>query len=483
MGAFLEEKHEECGIVGIYSKKGTNVTPLIYRAMMALQHRGQDAAGFSVFNGKIQTRKGLGLISNAFRQEDLFIEGFLGIGHTRYPTSGTITEAEIQPFVNDSIALAHNGHIANYKVIKSELEQTHAFKSTSDSEIISELLKENKHKGIETAVSLLMEKLDGAYSNVVIIDGKLVAFRDPHAIRPLVYGENDEYICFASESTALDINNIEYIGDIAPGEMAIVENGKLIKSTIKTGEPRHCMFEYVYFSRPDSILEKVSVLDARRKLGTILAKEHPVKADVVIAVPDTARPAAEAFSEESGIPIKEGLVKNKYIGRTFIMPTQEKRTETVRLKINAVKHVVSGKSVVLVDDSIVRGTTLKEIIKLIRMAGAKEVHARITCPPLQAPCFYGVDMATYKELIANNKNFEEIRRFLDADSLGYISTAGLKKAIGLPICTGCINEEYITDYARKLAKEKRDSEAFRWKMGAHVALQSQKSKKQSSLHI
>ncbi|MBI5227393.1 amidophosphoribosyltransferase [Candidatus Micrarchaeota archaeon] len=457
----FEEKHEECGLVAIYSKKGKPVAQLIYRALMALQHRGQDAAGFAIFeNGKIEVRKGLGLVNEAFKIEDFDLLGPIGIGHTRYPTAGLITKAEIHPFVNDDVAIAHNGHLANYKLIKKDIEKRHTLVGTSDSEVISILLKENLSGGIDKAVGKIMDAIDGAYSNVGIVQGKIIAFRDPHAIRPLVYGENQDYICFASETTALDINNIGYSGDLGPGELAVIENGKIVKKTIKKQEPRHCMFEYVYFARPDSVINKLSVLEVRKKLGQTLAREQPVKADVIVPIPDTARTAAGAFSKESGIMMDEGLIKNRYIGRTFIMPSQDKRKAAVSLKLNPVKSVVSGKRVVLIDDSIVRGTTLREIVSLVRGAGAKEVHLRITCPPLIAPCFYGVDMATYKELIANNKSVEEIRKFLGADSLGYISISGLKKAIGLPVCTGCLNEEYVTPYAKKLALEKRDDEAF-----------------------
>ncbi len=456
-----EEKHEECGIIAIYSKKGVDVAPHIYRALMALQHRGQDAAGFAIFNkDKIEYCKGLGLVSEIFKPQDLEMKGTLGIGHTRYPTAGLITKAEVQPFVNENVAISHNGHIANHKLLRKEIEKKQELISTSDSEVISILLKENLSDGIESAVSKIMDKIDGAYSNVALVDGQIIAFRDPHAIRPLVYGENEDFICFASESTALDINNIDYLGDVGPGELAIISNNKIVKKTIKKKEIRHCMFEYVYFARPDSIINQLSVLDVRKRLGHELAKEHPVEADVIVPIPDTARSAAGTYSKETGIPIDEGLIKNRYIGRTFIMPSQDRRKEAVRLKLNPVKSVISGKRVVLIDDSIVRGTTLREIVRLVRAAGATEIHLRITCPPLKAPCFYGVDMATYKELIANNKNVEEIRKFLGADSLGYLSINGLKKAIGLPVCTGCLNEDYVTAYAKKLSQEKRDSEAF-----------------------
>lgn len=454
------EKREECGIIAIYSKHGKDIAPLMYNALMTLQHRGQDAAGFVVYNEReLVPKKGLGLVSDIFKGEDLSIKGSIGIGHTRYPTTGRCLIEDVQPSIIQNIATAHNGHLANYGEIKKMLTQEgHDIKSNVDSEPIARILykKRTEGKTIDEAVEYLMKTLDGAYSDVTIVDGMLAVFRDPHAIRPLVYGENDEYICFASETCALDINNIPYTGNVLGGELVTVEKGNIKRRMIKSGEPRHCMFEYVYFSRPDSIINGKYVYEVRKKLGEVLAMEHPVNADIVIPVPDTARTAAEAFSKIAGIPFEEGLIKNRYIGRTFIMPSQDKRTAAVRLKLNPVRGIVSGKRVALIDDSIVRGTTMREIIALVKDAGAREVHLRITCPPIRAPCFYGVDMSTYKELIANNKDIEGTRKFLEVESLGYISIQGLRKSIGLPICTGCLDEEYVTPYARKLAREKKD---------------------------
>lgn len=452
----IEEKHEECGIVAIYSKKGKNVAPYLHRALMALQHRGQDAAGFVILDGKsLVQRKGMGLVSEIFKEKDLGVKGDRGIGHTRYPTTGGFAGPEdIQPSVFKNIAAANNGHVANYEDIKKQLEN-------DDFEVLGSVESEtivrwlSKHEKIETRVKDLMEKFDGAYSIVAMIDAVMFAFRDKHGIRPLVYGENEEFICFASETAALDINNIPYCGDVGGGELIIINDGKIVRQQIQQPNPRHCMFEYVYFSRPDSVINNKEVHGVRKKLGGQLAKEHPVDADVIVPIPDTARTAAESFSEITGIRVEEGLIKNRYIGRTFIMPTQEKRADAVKTKLNTVSGVIKGRKVVLIDDSIVRGTTLREIVKLVKKAGAKEVHLRITCPPIKAPCFYGVDMSTYEELIANNKSIEEIRKFLDADSLGYISIDGLKKAIGLPVCTGCLNEEYMTPVAKKLAKERK----------------------------
>ncbi len=452
---------EECGVVAIFSKKGEDVAPYLYKALMALQHRGQDAAGFATYDGKkIIVKKGIGLVSEAFRTQDLKTRGSVGIGHTRYPTSGQCNMCDVQPFVNGNISLAHNGHIANFEEIRNELSKKgKKFETSVDSEVMAMLLEERLGEGLENAVRYVMDKIDGSYSNVGIVNGRLIAFRDQYAIRPLVYGENKDFFCIASESAALDINDIPYRGEIDGGELIVVDQNK--RTRIKPSEPRHCMFEYVYFARPDSIENGKSIYEVRKRLGEQLAKEHPVVADVIIPVPDTSRTAASTFSKVVGIPVEEGLIKNRYIGRTFIMPTQEKRADAIRVKLNPVREVIGGKRVVLVDDSIVRGTTLKEIVKLVRGVGAKEVHLRITCPPVRAPCFYGVNMSTYKELIANNKTIEEIRKYLDVDSLGYLSIEGLKKAIGLPLCTGCLNEDYPTKCARELAKEKKDTDLAR----------------------
>jgi amidophosphoribosyltransferase len=447
----LEEKHEECGVIGIYSKKGEDVAPYLYRALVALQHRGQDAAGLAVHDGKnLESRRGIGLVDLVFRPEDLQVKGRMGIGHTRYPTYGECMMCDVQPMVYKQFAAAHNGHLANADEIRKKLaDQGYGFTSSVDSEVVVFIFEQEKNP--ERAVRRMMEELEGAFSIAAIVEGKLVVFRDKFAIRPLVWGENEDFICFASETVALDVNGIPYKGDVAGGEMVIVDAGRAAWKKIMPEKKRHCMFEYVYFSRPDSVLNKRSVYEARSELGKILAKEAPVKADVVIPVPDTSRTAASSLAAALGMPCEEGLIKNRYIGRTFIMPDQSRRVDAVRLKLNPVRKIIEGKSVVLVDDSIVRGTTLKQITALVRKAGAREVHLRITCPPVKSPCFYGVDMSTYSELIASRKSIEEIRKFLGADSLAYISIEGMKKAVGLPVCTGCLNEDYHTEYVRRMA--------------------------------
>ena len=449
----MDEKREECGVVGIYSKLGQSVTPLLHRALYALQHRGQDAAGFAIYSDKrIIERKGIGLVESIFKKEDLELEGSIGVGHTRYPTIGGCAEGDVQPTVYDGIAVAHNGHIANYPDLKKELEgDGYKFHSTVDSEPMAYYLHRDK-EDLKGAIEKIMKNFEGSFSDVAIYHGKLLCYRDQRELRPLVWGENKDFIMVASETVALDVNGIEYKGDIRGGSYFTVEEGNLNKVQIVERLPHHCMFEYVYFSRPDSVINGRSVRLVRSLLGEQLAKESPVKADVVVPVPDTSRTAAMAFAKESSIEYEEGLIKNRYIGRTFIMPTQEKRRNAVKLKLNPVKDIVADKSVVLIDDSIVRGTTMKEIVQLIRDAGAKEVHVRITSPPIKAPCFYGVDIPTFKELIANNKSIEQIKEFIGADSLAYLSLDGLKTAIGIPICDACLTGNYHTEYVKKLAE-------------------------------
>lgn len=448
----MNEKREECGVVGVYSKLGKNVTPLLYKALFALQHRGQDAAGMAIYSGeRIVERKGLGLVESIFKKEDLELGGTIGVGHTRYPTIGGFSEADVQPTVYDGIAVVHNGHIANYEKLKAELEKGgYKFMSTVDSEPIVYYL--HKEKDLENAVKTIMENAEGSFCDVGIYHDKLIAFRDQRGMRPLVWGENKDFIMFASESVALDVNNVEHKGDIHGGELLVVEDARLRRDQVKEAEPHYCMFEYVYFSRPDSVINGRSVMLVRRLLGEELAKEAPVEVDVVIPVPDTSRTAAMAYAKTINVEYDEGLMKNRYVGRTFIMPTQEKRREAVKLKLNPVKEIVEGKRVVLIDDSIVRGTTMREIVGLVRGAGATEVHVRITSPPIKAPCFYGVDMPTFKELIANNKTVEETGKYLGADSLAYLSLEGLKKAIGIPVCDACLTGKYHTEYVRKLAE-------------------------------
>ncbi|MEM4359107.1 MAG: amidophosphoribosyltransferase [Candidatus Bilamarchaeaceae archaeon] len=451
----MKEKHEECGVVGIYSKKGKNVAPLLYKALVALQHRGQDATGMAIYhNGKITERKGVGIAGEVFSEKDLALPGAIGIGHTRYPTIGGCSGKDAQPTVYDEIAVAHNGHIANYNEIRQELEKSgYVFTSTVDSEPVAYWL--HREKELEKGVRSVLENFEGAFSDVALYHGALLCFRDKHEIRPLVWGENEEIIVIASETVALDVCGASYKGDVPGGGFFLINNNRIERVKISERVPRHCMFEYVYFSRPDSIINGKSVHSVRLALGSELAREAPARADVVIPVPDTSRTAAMAYAKSLGLTYDEGLIKNRYIARTFIMPTQKKRTEAVQLKLNPLREVIAHKRVVLIDDSIVRGTTVREIVQIIRSAGAKEVHVRITSPPIISPCFYGVDIPTYEELIASSKNVDEIARFVGADSLAYLSIDGLRKAIGLPICEGCITGKYHTTFVQKLAEQRR----------------------------
>lgn len=463
--------HEECGIIGAYAFSGEDVAPMLYRALINLQHRGQDSAGMAVFNEKskkIILHRDLGLVSDIFDEATVEkLSGSIGIAHVRYPTIGAGGPEDAQPFCIagpkpfGDIALGHNGNIANYGAQRSHLEDAgHKFTSTCDADLILALfvekLKEAKSDVFE-ATARVMKDLDGSYSVCAITtQGELIVFRDPKAIRPLCFGQTKEVILFASESVALDINDIPLLGDVAPGECLIISKKGIVKKIVAPGQGRaHCMFEYVYFSRPDSVEQGKLVYHVRLELGRRLAKTAPVEADIVVPVPDTSRPAAEGYSQATGIPMVEGLIKNRYIGRTFIMPSQKKRVNAVKLKLNAVKQLVAGKRIVLIDDSIVRGTTSGPIVKLLRDAGAKEIHLRIACPPVISPCFYGVDLPTFKELAAANYPIEKIREMSGADSLAYLSIPDLIASIGKPrsdLCLGCVTGEYPTPVGVKLAE-------------------------------
>ncbi len=462
---------ESCGIFGIYSFS-EEASPSIYRGLIALQHRGQDSAGISVFDGKkVRLRKGVGRVDDVFHKGSLErLPGRVGVGHVRYPTVGNVTLEDAQPMclrIGTGIALAHNGNVANFGSLKRKLEQMKwGFQSTCDAEaILKEFATAYREKGnIFEAARAIMDAVDGAYSVVMVVDGKLVAIRDPYAIKPICYSQTSSAVAFASESVALDINKLPLSGFLSPGEVVVVsEGGRVERRVVKSARRAHCMFEYVYFARPDSNLDGRLVYDVRVELGKRLAKRQPVEADIVVPVPDTARPAALGYSQESGIPLVEGLIKNRYIGRTFIMGSQSKREDAVRLKLNAVAPLVEGKRVVLVDDSIVRGTTSGPIVRLLREAGAKEIHLRITCPPIIGPCFYGIDLPTYKELIAVQHTVPEIRELVGADSLAYQELEDLVGALGMEkgdICLGCLAEQYPTPLGRKLrVKLKKDGSA------------------------
>jgi len=463
---YEHEAKEACGVIGAYSFKRKPVAQNIYLGMLALQHRGQDGAGVAVVEGDmIDMEKGLGLVNEIVTPDVIGrMHGWLGVGSTRYPTTGTPSDRDTQPFVfgasQNGIANAHNGNLVNYLQMRELLQKNgRHLESKCDSEIIVKVfgLELEKEKGdFFKAAERTMGLLDGAYAEAMVTGhGDLFIFRDPYGIKPLCYGWTDELFMVASESVALDINRVPFKGFVKPGEAMLMRNGKLVKRQIATKRFATCMFEYVYFSRPDTNLDAGSVYEIRVRLGELLARDAPAKADIVVPVPDTARPAAEGYAKKSGLPFVEGLIKNRYVARTFIMPNQDAREAAVRVKLNPLRSVLKGKRVVLIDDSIVRGTTTLQIVRLVREAGAKEVHVRITAPPIIAPCFYGIDMSNHKQLIAANYSVEEIRKKLEADSLAYQKIGALNEAIGLKasqLCNGCLHEHYPTPLAQKVNK-------------------------------
>ncbi len=438
---------EECGVFGAKSKQ--DVFGLIYQGLYSLQHRGQESAGIAIGNSNIKIHRAMGLVSNVFRH--IRLKGHVGIGHVRYSTTGRSQLENAQPllinYANGSFTLAHNGNLTNSAELRAILGKRGAvFSTTTDSEIIAQLIA---HEHVKTgnfieAIKRVMGVIKGSYSLVILYNRKLIAVRDPHAFRPLVLGRLKDTYVIASESCALSTLGIKLLRDIRPSEILVIDN-KLKSYSGPKDRVAHCMFEYVYFARPDSILDRIPVYEVRRNLGKTLARESPVKADLVIAVPDSGINTAIGYAEESGIRYGEGLMKNRYIGRTFILPEQSQRDTEVKVKLNPITSEIKGKKLVLVDDSIVRGTTLRRIIRVLRDGGASEIHVRISCPPIRHPCFYGIDMQTAKEFIASKKTVEQIRRIIGADSLAYTSLDGLIKAIGLPknkLCLACLTGDY-----------------------------------------
>jgi amidophosphoribosyltransferase len=451
---------DKCGIVGAYSNnKSEKISRILYYGLYALQHRGQESAGISTHNGSdMNTYRGMGLVIDVFKNQNVeALDGNVGIGHVRYSTTGKSLIENSQPFVtqykSDTIAVAHNGDIINSPDLRSQLqEEGYNFCSTTDSEVICHLLTReiDETKDMIQSIKNVSKKLLGSYSLVILYNNDLMVVRDPIGIKPLSLGNKNEIHLVASESVAFDAIGADYVRDVHPGE--ILHINKVVKSYKLPGygkTPRaHCMFEYVYFARPDSILDGRTVYNVRLNIGKVLAREYPVDADVVIPVPDSAITAAIGYSRESGLPYGEGLIKNRYVGRTFIMPTQEERETSVRLKMNPIRSELEGKKIILLDDSIVRGTTSKALVDVVRDAGVDEIHFRVGCPPIISPCYYGIAMATRKELIAYQKPVEKIRKTLGVDSLGYLSIESLVKCIGIKkdeLCTGCITGEYPTE--------------------------------------
>ncbi len=461
--------HEECGVFGIWRKENADIAKSVYYGLIALQHRGQEAAGIAVNEDRIiRYHKGLGLVHEVFdkRTMEELGQGNIAVGHVRYSTSGGNSVINAQPMVvkhvKGQLALCHNGNLTNSFELRRKLELAGCiFQTSSDTEVISYLITRNRLQSpsIEEAVEKTMDQLTGAYSLVMMSPAKLIAARDPHGLRPLCYGrlEDGSYV-FASESCALDAVGAKYERELEPGEIVIVdaEGIRSIRSHCGRKEHKLCIFEYVYFARPDSVVEGVSVHEARRQAGKFLAREHPCEADVVIGVPDSGIDAALGYAEASGIPYGVGLVKNKYIGRTFIAPDQNSRNGLVRLKLNTIDSALKGKRIVLIDDSIVRGTTSAHIVRLIRQAGAKEVHMRVSAPPFLFPCYYGTDVDSKNSLIANGHTVEEIAKMIDVDSLGFMSVENVRKLAGRPeeVCAACFNGDYPTTVSEHAEKER-----------------------------
>jgi len=444
-----------CGVVGVSIGSQEELAALyIYYALYALQHRGQESAGIATFDGeRAHIIKEMGLVSEVFNTKRLNkLPGPLGIGHVRYSTTGASRIENSQPLLikykGGTIAIAHNGNLVNSKELRAELEaEGRIFTTDSDTEVIAYLLvKELIKSDFVSAVQDLMQRLVGSYSLTLLVDGVVAAIRDPLGIKPLCIGKIDGGYIVASESAAVDVLGGTLIRDVHPGELIILKEGKLESQQIcRSKNAAHCFFEHTYFARPDSIMNGKLVYDIRRRIGETLVDEHDKKADAICPVPDSGITFAIGYSIKSGLDYIEGLMKNRYVGRTFIMPSQEMREIAVRLKLNAIRSNIEGKRVALIDDSIVRGTTSKRIVDLIRSAGAKEVHVRIGSPPIIAPCHFGIDMATREELIAAHKSVEGVALALGADSLGYISIDGLVKSIGIPaedLCLACVTGEY-----------------------------------------
>ena len=466
----LNSIHEECGVFGIYTNKPRNVASSVYFGLYALQHRGQESCGIVVNDrGVFQTHKGLGLVNEVFTKRvlDEFADGRIAVGHVRYSTTGNVNTANCQPMVvrhmKGALAIAHNGNLINALDLRREFEMQGAiFHSTSDTEVISyAITHERIHSGsIQEAVEKAMNRIRGAYSLCIMSPKKLIAARDPQGFRPLVLGElpEGEGYVIASETCALDSIGAEFVRDIEPGEILVIDDKGLQSIRTHCGQKSSmCVFEYIYFARPDSVIEGASVHRARIRAGNFLALEHPVQADVVIGCPDSGLDAALGFAQTSGIPYGIGFVKNRYIGRTFIQPSQGMRENSVRIKLNALRETVEGKRVVLVDDSIVRGTTSAKVVKLLRHAGAKEIHMRISSPPFISECFFGTDIDSKENLIANKHTVEEIAQIIGVDSLGFLSTESVVKLAenaSCGFCTGCFTGSYPIEVPREIPKDK-----------------------------
>lgn len=460
--------HEECGVFGIYSQDRSDLAQVAYYGLYALQHRGQESCGIVVNDdGVFASHKDLGLVSEVFNSETLakFPEGNIAVGHVRYGTTGATNRKNCQPIevnhIKGRMALAHNGNLSNAFELRKELELSGAiFHTTSDTETICYIITRERIKtgSIEDAVSNAMNVLDGAYSLVLMSPQKLICARDPYGFRPLCYGKTEDgmYVV-ASESCALRAAGAVFIRDVEPGEIIVFSKDGVTsrRGHCNKKDKKICIFEYIYFARPDSVIDGIPVHGSRIKAGQILAKVHPADADLVIGAPDSGLDAALGFARESGIDYGIGLIKNKYIGRTFISPGQGARVDAVKIKLAAIRENVEGKRVVLVDDSIVRGTTMGRIVKLLKDAGAKEVHVRISSPPFLNPCYYGTDIDSKENLVACHYSIKEIEKMIGADSLGYLPIENLKDLIGSEnYCNACFSGKYPTDVPLDITKDR-----------------------------
>jgi amidophosphoribosyltransferase len=458
--------HDECGVFGVFGN--AEAAKLTYLGLYALQHRGQESAGIASTDGEsVFVHKAMGEVQEIFTPEVIAkLSGAAAIGHTRYSTAGDTVLTNAQPVVIDcnkgKLALAHNGNLTNALELRRRLEHRGSiFQTTSDTEVIVHLIARSNARNLSGAIADALNQVEGAYSLLLLTCDEIFAIRDPRGFRPLVLGRLDGAWVAASETCAFDLIDAEYVREVEPGEMVRISRAGLESIHFAPEKPhQYCIFEHVYFSRPDSIIFGRPVNQSRERLGRLLAREHPVAADIVAPVPDSGVPAAVGYAAESGIPFRMALIRNHYIGRTFIEPEQSIRDFGVKLKLNPVRRMLEGQRVVLVDDSIVRGTTSRKIVRLVREAGATEVHVRISCPPTISPCYYGVDTPRREELIAANNSVEEIRRFLGADSLGYLSLKSLREAVEDTegkFCTSCYTGSYPTELVQLEVEAHRES--------------------------
>ncbi len=450
-----DKLREECGVFGIRTEGGA-AAPFVHLGLYALQHRGQESAGIATFDGdRTHLVKDMGLVANVFTPERLArLPGPVGIGHVRYSTMGSASIENAQPFLEQTpwgiLALAHNGNLINAPELRRGLEAAgHCFRATSDTEVITKLIATSHAATVEEAVARCMQRISGAYTIVAMVGDRVLAFRDANGIRPLAQGSVGHTPVFASESCAFDQIGGEYVREVGPGELIVADAaGVRAIQVLPVARRAACVFEHIYFARPDTVLEGQNVHQVRRRMGRLLAQEHPVPADAVIAVPDSGTSAAMGYADESGIPGEVGLIKNRYVGRTFIQPDPSSRDFGVRVKLNPIREVIAGRRIVLVDDSIVRGTTSRQIVRMLRHTGAREVHVRISSPPILNACYYGIDTSSRGELVASRLSVDEIRRSIEADSLGYLSLDGLIRGLQLPardLCLACLNGRYPTE--------------------------------------